>query len=120
MPSRLADKWILITGASSGFGAAAARAFGAEGAKLLLGARRVEQLEKVAQEAKQAGAAEAHSYFLDVAKTDSVNAFVTWATEKIRRPDSGIQNLHALVNNAGGAHGADPVATARDEDWEAM
>ena len=33
----LKNKWVLITGASSGFGAAAARAFGAEGAKLLLG-----------------------------------------------------------------------------------
>jgi len=39
MKTELRDKWVLITGASSGFGAAAARAFGAEGARLLLGAR---------------------------------------------------------------------------------
>ena len=56
MKTLLQDKWVLITGASGGFGAAAARAFGAEGAKLLLGARRVDRLEKAAAEARQAGA----------------------------------------------------------------
>ena len=60
MKFSLKNKWVLITGASSGFGAAAARAFGAEGAKLLLGARRADRLEKVAAEARQAGAPEAH------------------------------------------------------------
>ena len=58
--SSLKSKWVLITGASSGFGAAAALAFGAEGAKLLLGARRVDRLKTVADEARKAGAAEAH------------------------------------------------------------
>src|SRR5665647_1880874 len=56
----LKDKWVLITGASSGFGAAAARAFGAEGSKLLLGARRLDRLEQVAALARRAGAPEAH------------------------------------------------------------
>jgi NAD(P)-dependent dehydrogenase (short-subunit alcohol dehydrogenase family) len=46
MKSPLKNKWVLITRASSGFGAAAAKAFGAEGAKLLPGARRVDRLEK--------------------------------------------------------------------------
>ena len=40
---QLTNKWILITGASSGFGAATARAFGALGANLLLGARRADR-----------------------------------------------------------------------------
>src|ERR1017187_2507427 len=112
----LQNKWVLITGASSGFGAAAARAFGAEGAKLLLGARRVDRLEKIAAEAKKAGAGEAHFRFLDVAKTASVEEFVSWAREKIGRR----QNLHVLINNAGGAHGLEPIAQGRDADWEAM
>ena len=50
MNSSLSGKWVLITGASSGFGAAAARAFAAAGGKLLLGARRVDRLEKIAAE----------------------------------------------------------------------
>ena len=117
----------MITGASSGFGAAAARAFGAEGCKLLLGARRVERLEQVAAEARRAGAAEAQGHFLDVSKTESVTSFVGWAREKIsesqrsevtgeRRPPQ----LDRLINNAGGAHGLDTVAEGKDEDWEAM
>src|SRR6266851_935331 len=56
MASRLTGKWVVITGASSGFGAAAARAFGVEGAKLLIGARRMDRLEAVAAEALKAGA----------------------------------------------------------------
>ena len=79
MPSRLANKWVLITGASSGFGAAAARAFAAEGAKLLLGARREDRLKEVVAESTKAGANEAHAHFLDVSQTSSVDAFVQWA-----------------------------------------
>src|SRR5665647_1880875 len=77
----LKDKWVLITGASSGFGAAAARAFGAEGSKLLLGARRLDRLEQVAALARRAGAPEAHFHALDVSKTPSVDAFIVWARE---------------------------------------
>ncbi len=120
MKTSLKNKWVLITGASSGFGAAAARAFGAEGAKLLLGARRVDRLKKVAAESLQAGAATAHARELDVTKTSSVETFIAWAKEKIRSPKSKIQNLHVLINNAGGAHGLDTVAAGKDTDWEAM
>jgi NADP-dependent 3-hydroxy acid dehydrogenase YdfG len=118
--SPLENQWVLITGASSGFGAAAARAFGVAGAKLLLGARRVDRLAKVAAEARKAGAAEAHFHFLDVAKTATVETFIAWAKQKIRNPQSAFRNLHVLINNAGGAHGLDPVAEGRDADWEAM
>ena len=115
----LKGKWVLITGASSGFGAAAARAFGAEGSRLLLGARRVERLQEVAAEAQEAGAMEAHVHGLDVSRTASVDSFVAWAGAKIS-PQQGSGGLHVLVNNAGGAHGLDPVAQGKDEDWEAM
>ena len=117
MKTLLKDKWVLITGASSGFGAAAARAFGAEGAKLLLGARRVDRLEKVAAEARQAGAPEAHFHVLDVTKTPSVETFIAWARGKMRRNQ---RDLHVLINNAGGAHGQDTVAEGKDADWETM
>jgi len=110
----------MITGASSGFGAAAARAFGEEGAKLLLGARRLDRLEQVAQEAKKAGAAEARVHALDVSQTTSVESFVGWAAQQTGRPGSLGAGLHVLINNAGGAHGLDPVAEGKDKDWEAM
>jgi NADP-dependent 3-hydroxy acid dehydrogenase YdfG len=113
MKFSLKDKWVLITGASSGFGAAAAAAFAAEGARLLLGARRMDRLAQVAEAAMQAGAGEARIHQLDVAQTASVDEFMAWARTK-----TGC--LHALINNAGGAHGLDTVAEGRDEDWEAM
>jgi 3-hydroxy acid dehydrogenase / malonic semialdehyde reductase len=119
----LKSKWILITGASSGFGAAAARAFGAEGAKLLLGARRVDRLKKVAAEARKAGAAEAHFHKLDVSKTPSVETFITWAKSRIQSPERQTPApayLHVLINNAGGAMGLDTIADGKDADWEAM
>ena len=103
----------MITGASSGFGAAAARAFAAENSKLLLGARRVDRLEKIADDAKNSGAPEVHFHSLDVSKTSSVEEFVAWVRGKTGAVD-------VLINNAGGAHGVDPVATGKDEDWETM
>ncbi|MBI3415523.1 MAG: SDR family NAD(P)-dependent oxidoreductase [Verrucomicrobia bacterium] len=113
MPSRLANQWVLITGASSGFGAAAAVAFGAEGARLLLGARRVERLANVAAEAKRAGATAAEFHALDVASTESVETFVQWVRTLTPRVD-------VLINNAGGAHGLEPVAEGHEADWRAM
>ena len=116
MALSLKNKWVLITGASGGFGAAAARAFGAQGARLLLGARRTDRLEKVAAEARTAGSPEAQVHVLDVSKTASVETFMAWAKEII----GGQNKLYVLINNAGGAHGQDPVAEGKDADWETM
>ena len=113
MAFSLAGKWVLITGASSGFGAAAATAFGALHCHLLLGARRVDRLEEVAAAATKAGAGRAMAHALDVTKTASVENFVNWARIQTNAVD-------VLINNAGGAQGLDPVATGRDEDWEVM
>ena len=109
----LSNKWVLITGASSGFGEAAALAFARAGAKLLLGARRMDRLEAVAAAARQAGAPAAHVHALDVASTPSVNAFVDFARQHTDK-------LDVLINNAGGAKGLDKVADGKDEDWEFM
>src|SRR5439155_15455899 len=88
-------------------------AFGREGSKLLLGARRVDRLEAVAAEAKKAGSPTALVHPLDVAQTKSVEDFVLRARGHTDRID-------VLINNAGGAKGLDPVAQGRDEDWEFM
>jgi 3-hydroxy acid dehydrogenase/malonic semialdehyde reductase len=113
MTTSLADQWVLITGASSGFGAAAARQFAAQGCHLLLGARRVDKLEEVAAEARRAGAASAHVRALDVSDTPSVDAFAAWARRLTPK-------LDILLNNAGGAKGLDTIAEGKDSDWEFM
>jgi NADP-dependent 3-hydroxy acid dehydrogenase YdfG len=104
---------VLITGASSGFGAAAAVHFAREGAHVLLGARRVDRLEKAAEEARAAGAGSAHVHPLDVAQTASVEAYAAWVKTLTPRVD-------VLINNAGGALGLETVAEGKDDDWEGM
>ena len=113
MASDLAGQWVVITGASAGFGAAAARAFGRAGARLLLGARRLDKLAAAAQEAHSAGAQAARHHALDVTQTHSVSRFVDWVRTHTDRVD-------VLVNNAGGAHGQDTVEQGQDADWETM
>ncbi len=122
MKYALKGKWVLITGASSGFGAATAHAFAAEGARLLLGARRLQRLETVAVEARQRGAERAEVHALDVSSTPSVQAFIEWTRMKLDegRGSGRSGKLDVLINNAGGAHGLDTVAEGKDEDWEAM
>jgi len=113
MSSQLAGKWVLITGASSGFGAAAARAFARQGANLLIGARRLDRIQEVAEDCRKLGAPAAQAHPLDVSQTKSVNDFIAWSGTLTKRID-------VLVNNAGGAHGLETVAQGKDEDWEAM
>jgi 3-hydroxy acid dehydrogenase/malonic semialdehyde reductase len=109
----LSGKWVLITGASSGFGAGAARAFAREKANLILGARRVDRLEEVAAEAVKLGSAKAVVHRLDVGDPKSVEEFAEWARRQTPQ-------LDVLINNAGGAHGYDTVEIATEEDWTAM
>jgi 3-hydroxy acid dehydrogenase / malonic semialdehyde reductase len=109
----LTGKRVVITGASSGFGAAAARAFAAQGCQVFLGARRVPRLAELAHQLRGAGRDGVRFQSLDVASTPSVNAFADWLRGLAPTVD-------VLINNAGGALGLDPVALGRDEDWEGM
>lgn len=102
-PSRIA----VITGASSGIGAATAAALAPEGFLPVLGARRVDRLQEVAR--KTGGEA----LELDVADLGSIERFVAAVGEKHGRID-------LLVNNAGLARGLDPVAETEDDDWVQM
>ena len=89
----LKDKVVLITGASSGFGAAAAKLFAQEGCKLVLAARRMERLEEMAEEIHTAGG-EALPLSVDVTKPEEINAMVKAAVDAYSRID-------ILFNNAG-------------------
>lgn len=97
----------VVTGASSGIGAATARALAAAGYQVVLGARRIEKLTEVAEECGGTALA------LDVTDQSSVDAFAAAVTETIGRCD-------LLVNNAGGAVGTEPVSEANVDDWQWM
>jgi NADP-dependent 3-hydroxy acid dehydrogenase YdfG len=99
-----AGKIAVVTGASSGIGAATARALAGAGFELHLGARRLDRLREVAEPLG------ATALELDVRDLGSVEAFAT------RLPGA----VHLLVNNAGGALGLDRLEAARDEDWIGM
>jgi len=100
---------VVITGASSGFGAAAALKFARLGHPLFLGARRIDRLHEVAQECEKAGAPKALAHELDVRSKESIDAFC----EAAGTPE-------ILLNNAGLALGRDPVSSVRDEDLLGM
>ncbi len=96
----------MVTGASSGIGAATATALGEHGYTVVAGARRVERLKRVTGERGIA-------IRLDVTDETSVAAFVAQVAERFGHVD-------VLVNNAGGALGLNPVADARDDEWVGM
>ncbi len=92
-----------ITGASSGIGAATARALAADGYEVILGARRLDRLEALA------GEIGGRALPLDVTDVESVAAFVAQTPR-----------CDVLVNNAGGALGLDSVAETDEEKWRWM
>lgn len=105
------NKVILITGASSGIGEGIARELGHAGAKVLLGARRLDRTEAIAAEIRSAGGhAEAHE--LDVTNRQSMADFVQAAVEKWGRVD-------VLINNAG-IMPLSPLAAGKQDEWERM
>src|SRR5437879_961451 len=96
----------VVTGASSGIGAATAKALASRGYRVVAGARRVDRVRKVVGDSNDA-------MHLDVTDKRSVEEFVRAIEKRYRHID-------VLVNNAGGALGLTPVADASDEDWISM
>ncbi|WP_399314400.1 SDR family oxidoreductase [Trichocoleus sp. FACHB-262] len=107
------DQVVLITGASSGIGAACARAFAEARTKLVLAARRRDRLEQLADELNQEFASEIHLLPLDVRDRPQVEA----ALQSL--PDSW-GNIDILVNNAGLSRGLDKLYEGDVQDWEEM
>jgi NADP-dependent 3-hydroxy acid dehydrogenase YdfG len=107
----MSTRTAVVTGASSGIGAATARKLAEAGFHVVLTARRTDRLDALAAELTQAGRS-VSVHALDVTDRAAVDAFATDLGE--------LPPLHVLVNNAGGAVGTDPVATADPADWRAM
>ncbi len=91
MSTRVAGKTIVITGASSGIGAATAVALARQGARLVIGARRMDKLEEVAARCRAAGG-EVVALACDVACRESVEALVGRAAETFGRVDVVLAN----------------------------
>jgi NADP-dependent 3-hydroxy acid dehydrogenase YdfG len=94
----------VVTGASSGIGAATARRLAAEGYDVVAAARRLDRLQQLAAEVAAIRAVQ-----LDVTDQASVDALA-----------AGLPDITLLVNNAGGARGVDPVERADPDEWQWM
>ncbi|WP_267550908.1 SDR family oxidoreductase [Rhizobium rhizogenes] len=105
------NKVVLITGASSGIGAGIARELGAAGAKVMLGARRTDRLEALANEIRESGG-EAMKRRLDVTDRADVAAFAEAARQGFGRVD-------VIVNNAG-VMPLSLMASLKVEEWDQM
>ncbi|MGB3137188.1 MAG: SDR family oxidoreductase [Nodosilinea sp.] len=113
MTASLANQTVLITGASSGIGAACARYFAPAGARLILAARRQTPLQTLAEELQQQHSVEVLPLELDVRQPEAVAGAIA------SLPDAW-QTIDVLINNAGLSRGLDKQYEAPLDDWEAM
>jgi len=102
---------VCITGATSGIGEATARLLAKNNYSLILCGRRNERLENL----KETLQAETEIRILSFDVRDKKSVF-----EAFRSLDNSWQNIDILINNAGNAHGLDPIQEGSLEDWEAM
>lgn len=109
----LRDQIVLITGASSGIGAACARVLAKDGAKLILNGRRKERLEAIARDLKEHHGTSSLLRPFDVRDLTQVKA----ALEKF---PGEWESIDVLINNAGLARGFDKLYEGHIEDWEEM
>ena len=109
--SNIQRKVVAITGASSGLGEATARHLASQGAKVFLGARRMDRLNAIVADIKRAGG-EAAAAKVDVTHRAEVEAFVQAAVAQFGRMD-------VLVNNAG-LMALAPITKALVDEWDRM
>lgn len=111
--SRIAGKLALVTGASSGIGAACARRFAAEGAHLVLWARRGERLSALAARLAGAHGIMARATVVDVRDRAAVQGAAAALTDSATVPD-------ILINSAGLASGLSRLQEGDPDDWDRM
>lgn len=107
---RLINKWVLITGATSGIGKACANLFAEAGSNLLLTGRRIERLEVLQKELADEYSHQVKISSFDVRDRQACEEFVN----SLEYP------VDILINNAGLAVGKDPVDEGDFEDWDRM
>jgi len=107
------DKTVFVTGASSGIGESTARAFAAQGARILLCARRVERIEKLARSLESDFKVAVHCFRLDVRDQAAVDRAVAGLPAEWRA-------IEVLINNAGLSRGLDKLPGGLLSDWEEM
>lgn len=101
----------LVTGATSGIGEATARLLAVHNFELILCGRRVDRLNSLAEELQKQTKVQLLSF--DVRERKAV-------AEAIQSLPAVWKNIDVLINNAGNAHGLDPIQTGTIEDWDAM
>ncbi len=111
--TRISGKLALVTGASSGIGLACARRFAADGANLVLWARRKDRLTRTAEELHKAHRVRVHTAGVDVRDRAAVDRAAAALAEEGLVPD-------ILLNNAGLASGLAKVHEGDPEDWDRM
>jgi len=109
----LKDFIVFITGASSGIGEACTKAFAAEGSRLILAARRIERLKKLADSLQNQYNTRSLIFQLDVRNYNAVKHTIASLPEEWREID-------ILINNAGLALGIEKIQDGLLENWETM
>ncbi|WP_400075411.1 SDR family NAD(P)-dependent oxidoreductase [Winogradskyella sp. R77965] len=104
-------KVALITGATSGIGRATAQEFAKHGINLVLCGRRQERLDSI--EKALSKETDVHTLNFDVRDRKETLKAIESLPKKF-------QNIDILINNAGNAHGLDPIQTGSLDDWDAM
>jgi 3-oxoacyl-[acyl-carrier protein] reductase len=109
MDLRLTGKVALVTGSSRGIGLATAKAFAAEGCRIMLSARSAERLREAETALRATGAAGA-AHAADVGEPSEAAALIEAAV-------AAYGGIDILVNNVGGGGGGARIADSSDEDW---
>ena len=105
------NKTAIITGATSGIGMATAKLFAKNGVKLILCGRREDRLKKLSEELS--ALTDIHTLTFDIRNRDEV-------FKAIQLLPKHFSEIDILINNAGNAHGMDPIDEGNIEDWDAM
>lgn len=105
------DKTVLITGATSGIGRATATVLAKQQYKVIICGRRLELLQELCEELSVYTAV--HVLCFDVGDKTAV-------FESIESLPESFSNIDILINNAGNAHGLDPIQTGSIDDWDMM